>query len=255
MAGVFSPPPERNTSGNATDWPWQPLADCGAGNPFFYHSFYDDMDTGASITGAYTKTLTGAGTIAATPGDGGLALFTTAAVAGTDLCSIQLPAAGFTLTKGKKLFFETRFQVSSAINVAFNVGLIQTTVTPFTVVDGIWFGKASGGTVLTINHSIASVVTTATIPAAAYTLADATFIELGFYMDRNGDILAFVDTQLVGYIPQSGSGAVQPNAGVVSRISPAALATVNLNPTIALASGVTAARTMTLDFVSVQKER
>src|SRR2546425_4646748 len=163
MATVGSQPPVRNTSGGTSDAAWQPLADCGAGNPFFYHSTFDDFDYSVNVTGVYTQTKTGVGTIASTPGDGGLALFTTAALS-TDLCSIQLPAANFTLNATKKLFFECRLKVSSAANAAFRVGLLQTTATPFTATDGIFFDKPTGGTVLNIVSVVTSVATTVAIP-------------------------------------------------------------------------------------------
>jgi|SRR3990172_3522957 len=257
MAGVFSQPPIRNQSGFTPDFPWQPLADCGAGNPFFYHQFFDDFNNSAQITNSYTETATGNGTIANAAGDGGLALFTTnsSTPATTDVASIQLPFAGFTLTSGKRLFFICRLKVSSAANVAFNVGLIQTTTTPFTVVDGIFFNKPSGASTLSINHNVASANTTAAIPAAYFTLADNTFIELGFYLQRDGSIIAFVDDQLVGFVPQSGSGSTLPNRGPAARITPAALATVDLNPTLALQSGTASSKTMTADFFAVMKER
>ena len=256
MAGVFSQPPIRNQSGGTSDAPWQPLADCGAGNPFFYHSFFDDMDSSVSVSGTYTKTVSGAGSIANTPGDGGLALFTTAGAAGTDIASIQLPAANFSLTAGKKLFFECRLQISDVVNALFNVGLIQTTATPFTVTDGIYFQKLATATALNIVSVVGSVATSVAIPTSAFTLANATFIDLAFYLTRQGDVLAFVDSQLVGFIPQSGSGTqTPPNAGAVARIAAPTLTAVNLNPTIAIQAGTSSAKTLTLDFFQVQKER
>lgn len=254
-AGAFNQPPARNTSGGTSDFPWQPLADCGAGNPFFYHSYFDDMDSSLAVAGVYTKSITGVGTIANTAGDGGLGLFTTAGAAGTDIASIQLPAASFSLTLGLKLFFECRLKISDVINALFNVGLIQTTVTPFTVTDGIFFQKLAGATALNIVSAVGSVLTTVAIPVSAFTLTNNVNIDLAFYLNRQGDVLAFVDTQLVGFIPQSGTGATTPNAGAVARITAPTLTAVVLNPTIAIQSGTVAAKTLTLDFFSVQKER
>lgn len=256
MAGTSNQPPVRIQAGGTTDMAWQPLADCGAGNPFFYHSFYDDMDSSLSVTGQWTVTKTGAGTAANTPGDGGLGLFTTAGGAGTDIVSIQTPAADFSLTLGLKLFFECRLQISDVVNGLFIAGLIQTTVTPFTVVDGVYFQKAAGATALSINSTIASVTTSVAIPTAAFTLVNATNIDLAFYLNRQGDVLAFVDSKLIGFIPQSGTGTQSPpNAGPVARITAPTLTAVVLNPTIALQAGTASAKTLTLDFVSAQKER
>jgi hypothetical protein len=255
MAGTSNQPPIRNQAGGTTDYPWQPLADCGASNYAFYHSFFDDMDASMGVTGMWTQTKTGAGTIANTPGDGGLALFTTAGAAGTDICEIQVPNANFTLTAGLKLFFETRLQLSDITNSLMLCGLIQTTTTPFTVTDGIYFSKVAGQAT-TINSAIGSVITSVTLPTAAYTWVNATNMDLAFYLNRQGDILAFIDQKLVGFIPQSGTGTqTPPNAGAVSRIVAPSLTAVVLNPTIALQAGTAAAKTLTLDFIQVQKER
>ena len=256
MAGTSNQPPVRLPAGGTTDWPWQPLADCGAGNPFFYHSFYDDMDSSLTVTGAYTVTKTGTGTAANTPGDGGLGLLTTQAVAGTDIVAIQLPAADFTLTLGLKLFFQARIQLNDVINNLFLAGIIQTTATPFTVTDGVYFLKGAGATNLSINSAVGGVITSVAIPVAAFTLTNNINVDIAFYLTRQGDIVAFVDSKLVGFIPQSGTGTQSPpNAGVVARITAPALTAVVLNPTIALQSGTTGAKTLILDYVAVQKER
>ena len=263
-----SPTPVRYPSGVTTDFPWGPLANCGSGNPFFYHVYSDDFDQDIVESG-YTKTTTGNGTIALTPGDGGLALFTTnsSTPASTDICSIQLTAAGFSLTAGKKQFYLTRLELSSATNAAFLAGMIQTTATPFTVTDGIYFLKATGSLAnLVLNTAIGSVITSLVIPVNAYTLANASFIDLGFYVDRNQTLYAFVGFPLVGYLPAQGTGAATPAiAGAVAAAT--VLGTVyatginwtptavNLNPTLAIQSGTAASSTMTADFQMASKER
>lgn len=258
-AGAFNQPPVRTPAGGTSDQVWQPLADCGAGNPFFYHLFADDMDSSLSVTGVWTKTITTAGTITNVAGDGGLGLFTTNAGTplATDIASIQLAFANFTLTAGLKLFFETRFRTSDWTNAALLFGLIQTTATPFTPTDGIYFSKASGGTVLTINSAVGSVITSVTIPAAAYAFVNNVNYDFAFYLNRQGDILAFIDDILVGFIPQSGTTALMspPNAGAVARITAPTLTTANLNPTMAIQSGTTTSKTLTLDFIGAMKER
>lgn len=243
--------PVRFTSGVSTDFPYQPLANYGQHNPFFYHTWQDDFD---ALSASYTATKTGVGTIASAAGDGGSMLFTTAALA-ADLASLQLPSAGFSYTAGKKMFFLTRLQVSDAVNAAFNVGLIQTTATPFTVTDGIYLNKATGSASnLAINSMVGSVLTTVAIPTAAYTLANATNIDLGFYVDRNGNIMAFVGAQLVGFIAQSGS-TTNLARGPAATNTPATITGANLNLTVAVQSGSASAKTMSVDFVMVAKER
>jgi hypothetical protein len=246
------------------------------GNPFFYHQFFDDFDANLT-TGIWTQTKTGNGTSAHNAADGGTALLTTnsSTPATSDIVSLQLPAASFTFTAGKKSFFLTRLQLSSATNAAFIAGLIQTTTTPFTVTDGLYFYKATGAlNNLQLISVVGSTATTLTIPTSAYTLANSTYIDLGWFVDRNQQVWAFVGSSLVGYVPQSGTGSVN-SAGVSILPPPGAVATMgvsatqtlyptstiwtpttaNLNLTIAIQSGTAASSTLTTDFIMASKER
>src|ERR1700758_4183008 len=105
MVAVASQPPVRTPSGGTTDQIFQPLADCGNGNPFFYHMFADDFDPYRSTD--YTVTTSGTGAaVAGVAGDGGLITFTAGSTAGN--ASIQHPVATFTInSQPKKVFFET----------------------------------------------------------------------------------------------------------------------------------------------------
>lgn len=256
--------PVRYPSGVTPDFPWQPLNQCGAGNPFFYHMWSDDFDQEISESG-YTKTTTGNGTIALAPGDGGVGLFTTnsSTPAGGDICSIQLPAAGFSLTQGKKQFFLARIQLSSATNAAFLAGLIQTTATPFTVTDGVYFQKATGAlNNLQLKTAVGGVISTFNIPTAAYTLANATYLDLGFAISRNQVVAAYVGSGLVGYGPAQfyanpgpALNVVVLGVGVFDNGNYWTPTGANLNPTLAIQSGTAASSTMTADFLMAAKER
>src|SRR5574337_29893 len=114
MATVASQPPIRTPSGGTTDQVFQPLADCGNGNPFFYHSFFDDFDMSTkTLTNNYTVTASGTGAaVAGTAGDGGLLLVTAGSTAGN--ASIQNSVASFTVnSQPKKVFFETRLHLQT----------------------------------------------------------------------------------------------------------------------------------------------
>ena len=256
-AAVASQKPVRLPAGQTTDWPWQPLADCGNGNPFFYHQVQDDFDSSLT-TSIWTQNKTGNGTVAHTAGDGGLALFTTnsSTPLATDYCAIQLPAASFSFTQPKKLFFLARLQVSDAVNAAFVAGLMDSQANPFvSPTDGLYFLKASGSSSnLILRSMIGSVSTDLAIPTSAYALVNNTNIDLGWYVDRNGGVHAFVGAQLVGFIPQSGSGAANPARGPAAASTPT-LTAANLNVTLGVLSGTASSKTMTADFVTAQKER
>jgi len=103
---------------------------------------------------------------------------------------------------------------------------------------------------------IGSVPTYIAIPATSYTLANNTQIDLGLVYDgRTGDILVFVNSNMIGYLPVSGTGTVQPNRGPVAALRSATVTTALLNPTVALISGTTASTTLTADLVLAARER
>lgn len=258
MALPASPPPTRLTAGSSTDFPYGPLADSGFNNPAFYHQFFDDFDnTLGAANGFYTVTAA-TGSLAHVAGDGGLALLSTTAAA-SSFVSAQLPAASFSLPQGagagKKFFYLTRLALSDVTASAFIAGLINTTVTPFAAVaDGIWFSKAIGSTVLNINTAVGSSVVTTPLPAASYALVNGVNIDLSFNIDRLGNLNVFTSPNMVGYVPQSGTGSTLPTRGRVLQLQPA-LTAVNLNMTLAINETATANKTLTVDFHLAQKER
>lgn len=263
MAAVASPIPAGFMAGVTTDAPWQPLAECGYDNPFFYHCYAEDFDENSkTLSNVYTVTATGTGAaVAAQAGEGGQALFTAGTTAGNS--SIQLPFASFRANRApKKLFFNARLQATAAAlttaTLSLVCGLIQLTATPGTVTDGVWFNISNG--VVSINSAVGSVITTVNLPSSIVTAAVVanTFFDLGFYVNRQGDVLAFLDTQLVGYIPQSNLGTTgNPQAtGAVARITAPAATAVNLTPTMGIVQGgTTAGATMTVDFFGAYQER
>lgn len=270
---VPSQVPARLPAGQTTDPPYQPLADCGNGNPLFYHQFYDDFDNSLGATGLYTTNGTSGATYLHTAGDGGLATLTTAAASG-DYAQIQLPQPSFTLPysagapTGKKLFFLVRLELSDATNSALVVGLINSTTNLTTgITDGLYFSKASGSTTnLNFISAVASSLTTTPVPTSAYTLANATFVDLGFYVDWNGNVNVFSGYPLIGYNPQSGSGSGGPyvSSGVygapqVGRVlqltAPVTLSTANLSPSLCVSAGAAATKSVTIDGWVTSKER
>lgn len=259
MVAVASQPPIRTPSGGTTDMVWQPLADCGNGNPAFYHQFFDEFDQNFSFTTTNTYTIIGTGTFAAVSADGGIGRLS-ALTASFE--QIQLVTPSFSInTQPKKVFFEVGFAGMStpALSTVF-AGLINTNAnfTGTTITDGVYFKYAGATNILTLTSVIASVATTVTIPTAAYSLlVAATPFALAFYITRLGDILAYVDTQLVGFIPQSNIGTLNnpQNAGAVARITGPALTTALLTPSIGIAAAAGATRSIDVDFLTVEKER
>jgi hypothetical protein len=295
-----SPPPTRCTSGSTENPPYWPMAQCGLGDPFFYHMFFDDFDQTLGVAGNYTITATGVGTTALTPGDGGLALFTTAATANAQV-SAQTPTAGFVLpgtgatppgtsNSSFKLFYKARLQVAHASTDSFVAGLCGISGTIYTagvqtITDGLAFYKAPGSTAIQLlniasagNSPTGSSVSNAfTIPG--FVVANATMLEVAYYIDPYQNIRAWIANNLTGYFVQSGTGATDafgvpitpvlgpnfanynflaqnPGVGQAAAANPLVFSTANLAPTLAVNNGSTAAvTTMTSDFHVASKER
>ena len=255
MSQVASQPPLNVYSGFTPDNNFQPLNDCGVGNPFFYHSQADDFSPYRAGDYTSTSTGTGAAAMAQTPGDGGLIAGASGTTAGA--VGIQSTDAGFTVNSPpKKVFFEARANLSNVTDAGITLvaGLVQAAAAGVPT-DGVYFKYVN--TVWTINSAVASVVTSVTLPAAALTEVNAANFDFAFFITRSGDILAYLDTQLVGFVPQSQLTTPNnpQNTGAVSRILAPTLTTANLAPGIWIVQTGANARTLTVDFMGAFKER
>jgi len=205
-------------------------------DPTLFHTYFQDFDT--YTAGDWTVTETDASaTQALTAGDGGLLLITNTA-ADNDLVALQKNPAAFTFTAGKKTFFRCRFKVSDATQSDLVFGLQVVDSTPLDVTDGIYFLKADGAATLDFicrkNASTGSVTAT-----AVATMADDTFIELGFYYDGQSKVAYEINGSVLGSLDAS------------SAYLPDTTCTVSF----ALQNGEAVAKTMTVDYVYVAKER
>lgn len=205
-------------------------------DPTLFHTYLNDFDT--YTAGDWTVTETDAtATQALTAGDGGLLLITNTA-ADNDLVALQKNPAAFTFTAGKKTFFRCRFKVSDATQSDLVFGLQVVDATPLDVTDGIYFVKADG--VATVNFICRKDASTGSTTASAVaTLADDTFVELGFYYDGQSRVAYEVNGSVLGSLDAS------------STFLPDAICTVSF----ALQNGEAVAKTMTVDYVYVAKER
>ena len=210
-----------------------PFADLAMPAPTRFHTYFEDFDYYAA--GDWTVTETDAGaTQALTDGDGGLLLITNTA-ADNDLVSLQKKGESFRFASGKKLFFEARFKVSDATQSDVVIGLQITDTTPLDVTDGVFFIKADGAATVNL---LVEKNNTATTTSSVATMANDTFIRLGFYYDGASAIEYSVDGVVTG-------------TSVTTNLPDDEDMTV----TIAIQNGEAAAKTMTVDYVFVAKER
>ncbi|QPF87049.1 hypothetical protein IC762_12430 [Bradyrhizobium genosp. L] len=208
------------------------MSSYGAPDPSVFHSYWNDFDTFAS--GDWTNTATGSVTNAIVAGNGGILSLGNSA-ANNDLDSLQLKAATFAIVAGYKAWFKCRLNISNATNAALTIGMIQTTTTPLTVTDGLWFSKAAATTAM--NFNIAKSSTTTTLSSVA-TLANTTYLNIGWHYDGGSTVSVYVN-----------------NARVAGTSVLTNLPTANLNLTLAVANGTAAANTLLIDYVGMFNER
>ena len=210
-----------------------PFADLAMPAPTKFHTYFEDFDY--YVAGNWTVTETQAGaTQALTDGDGGLLLITNTA-ADDDLVALQKVGESYRFASGKELFFEARFKVSDATQSDVVIGLQITDVTPLDVSDGVFFIKADGSTSVSL---LVEKNGTATTTSSVATMANDTFISLGFYYDGASSIQYSVN------------GVVKGTSVTTNLVDDE-----DLTVSIALQNGEAVAKTMTVDYVFVAKER
>jgi len=257
---MASSSPMRIPSGFTQDTNDQPLALIGQPNPFFYATTWDDF---LPYDGDhYTVTVTGNGSVAAVQGGtGGRILFTTnsSTPLAADIAEIQSAAASYIMTGAKKTAFLARLQAASASAPVLQIGLIQETTTPATIVNGLVATRTNGGTAWTFQmivagSSVGSVVVADSV--SGYTAA--TDIDIAMvYNARSvngaayGDVLCYLGAGLVGQVLNQNTGPTGP----IARFTPTSLPTVALSPTLAMQSGAGASTTITADFFYAAQER
>ena len=209
------------------------FAELGQPAATIFHTYFEDFDY--YTAGDWTVTETDAGaTQALADGDGGLLLITNTA-ADNDLVSLQKKGESFRFESGKALFFEARFKVSDATQSDVVIGLQITDTTPLDVTDGVFFIKADGAA--TVNFLVEKN-NTATTASSIATMANDTYIRLGFYYDGSSAVQYFVNGTYTG-------------SSVTTNLPDDEDMTI----TIAIQNGEAAAKTMTVDYVYVAKER
>lgn len=213
-----------------------PFADLIMSDPTKMHTYYNDFDTYVAADWVVTETQAGA-TQALTAGDGGLLALVNSA-ADNDLNALQKTPEGFTFTAGKKMFFGCRFKVDDATQSDVVIGLQVIDTTPLDVTDGVYFLKADDAA--TFNVICRKNATTGSISAAAVgSLVNDTFIKLEWYYDGVDKLVYAIDGVVKGSI--SAAAAYLPDA--------------NCTISFAVQNGSAAARTMTVDYIFVAKER
>lgn len=247
--------PSRFTSGFTQAAKFQPLGEIGAPDPFFYAMYEDDFLPYRA--GDYTVTAA-TGTAAGTSnnGTGGRVLLSTTAAI-NDFVSLQQAQTNFAWVAGKKLAYACRINLADVVNSRVLVGLIQSTATPFTVVNGIYFLKSPTSNTITLNVvSASTLIGSVTMPslAGSTALTNGTDQDLGFYIDRSGNLKAFCGYSLFG-VKRQNFTVLGPEAGILNSALTGSITTLPLTPTLAVQASTAAIQTMAVDFQYAAQER
>lgn len=207
-------------------------------DPTQMHTYFEDFDEYHAVNWTVTETQAGA-TQALANVDGGVLLLTNSA-ADNDLNVLQKVGESFKFEASKKLFFKARFAVSDATQSDFVVGLQITDTTPLAVTDGVYFRKDDGDANLdfvVIKNSTASTST------AIATVVAATYLTVGFYYNGVDEVVyaASVDNN---------------NPTVLGKLAVTNLPDdEELTISFGIQNGEAVAKTMSIDYIFVSKER
>ena len=206
----------------------------GLPDPTGWHEYFDDFDT--YVAGDWTITTTGTGTVALTDVNGGAILITNSA-ADNDAVFMQKKGESFLMQSGKPAFFKARFKVSEATQSDFVMGIQVADTTPLDATDGIYFVKADGSSA--VSAVCRKDASTGSTSLAALTLADDTFVVLGWYYDGKSEVVVFVDDVKIGTLDASATY----------------LPDTELTVSFGVQNGEAVAKSMTLDYAFAAVKR
>lgn len=201
-------------------------------DPSAAHQFFNDFDVWTAGDWTITETDAGA-TQAITNEDGGVLLITNTA-ADDDLVGIQNKGETFKFASGKQLWFKARFKVSDATQSDFVMGLQITDTTPLAVTDGVYFLKSDGAATCSLKVVKDSTATTTT----AATIVTDTYVVLGFVYNGIDRIDIYVNEDRVA-------------SSVTTNLPDDEELTISF----ALQNGEAVAKTMSVDYIFVAKQR
>ena len=236
--------PTRYTGGITTVTSTDLLGQFGMPDPTQWHVYFNDFDDMSDFNADATDSSSwdvhlaeaGAGeaAIALVDGDGGWIRLTNDA-ADDDVIFLQKKGESFKFESGKKLFFKARFKVSDATQADVLMGLAITDTTPLDVTDGVFFQKDDGDALLDFNVEKNN---SATATAGVATLADDTFITVGYYYNGKSAIEYYIN------------GVKKGTVATTNMVDDEELAV-----TFGIQNGEAVAKTMTVDYIFVAKER
>ena len=213
-------------------------------DPATVHQYFNDFDV--FTAGDWTNTASGSPTNALVAGNGGILKMLDSA-ASADLDQLTLKVATFAFNPANaEVWFKSRFQVDDATNAQIAIGLQNLNTNAFAATDGVWFQKLAG---VTTGNFLASASSTTTTSTQTVTMANNTYIDVGFFWNGGGGpgTAGLSSGEIILYA----NGA---NIGQMSAANIPATST-NLALTIAVENGTAAARTLLVDYILAAVQR
>lgn len=202
-----------------------------------YYGYFNDFMSYNSGDWTITTTEAGSGNASeAITSEAGGALLITNDDADNDADFFNLKGESFKLSSSKRAFFSARFKVSDATQSDFVIGLQITDTSPLAVSDGVFFQKDDGDANLDF---VVEKDSTETKASAVATVEDDTYIVVSWFIDP--------DRSSVYYSINN----AEPVAVVNSNLPDDEELTVSFG----IQNGAAAAKTMSVDYISVMIER
>lgn len=194
MADYFVGPLTEKEATGPRQW-FSNLPACSSPDYSVYFNDFLVAQDYAAADWVITTTEAGAGdaTEALAADERGGALLITNDAADNDLDALQLTEETFTLTVGKRTWFETRCKASVAADVDLFIGLAITDTTVLDTTDRVGFQIDDG------DASIRALTEKDSVESSSDTgvdAANATYVRLGFYYDGSNKVYFFVDREL-----------------------------------------------------------
>lgn len=201
----------------------------------YFNDFISSQDyAAADWTITTTEAGAGAATEALAADEKYGALLITNDDANDDVDSLQMNEENWIMESGKQVWFETRLKIGDVDEADSFIGLAITDTTPRDASDKVGFALTDGSAALSC---VTTKNTTSTTSAAITTLADATYVQLGFHWNGVNKVEFFVNRALVA----------THTANICDD--------ENLAVTFNIQNGTAAANTLAVDYIYVAQER
>lgn len=230
--------PVRYPNGVTNVVPTNSLGMFGAPDPTKYHAYFNDFDVYTS--GDWTVTVLDGGSdtaqvVAVADADGGVLTVTTNDADNDNVC-LEAQGESWKFESGKKMWMKFRFKIEDADDSDVILGLHSTDTNPFSTAPAqrAWFVLSEGAATVTFN---VDDNTTDASSGTVATLSDDTYITLGMYYDGKTTIELYA------------------NDVKTATMTGVSIPSTELALGMAVATGTTAARTMSVDYAFVAKER